>query len=58
MPKISIEDLDHIKARARSERELSENATQAKITMHMGACGIASGASVLMLRRPTAAASC
>jgi NADP-reducing hydrogenase subunit HndB len=44
MGKISIEDLKKIKEREMSRMTLREGEHRAKITVHMGTCGIASGA--------------
>jgi len=44
MPRITIEDLGKIAHRAREATLLSEGAGQARITVHMGSCGIAAGA--------------
>lgn len=48
MPKISIEDLKKIKERERSRMILREGEYRAKITVHMGTCGIAAGARDVM----------
>ena len=54
MPKISIEDLKKIKERERSRMVLREGSYRAKITVHMGTCGIAAGArDVMTLFRDT-----
>ncbi len=44
MGKISIEDLRKIKEREMARMTLREGEHRAKITVHMGTCGIASGA--------------
>lgn len=44
MPKISIQDLKKIKDRERSRMVLREGEFRAKVTVHMGTCGIAAGA--------------
>ena len=44
MGKISIEDLKKIKEREMARMTLREGEHRAKITVHMGTCGIASGA--------------
>jgi NADH-quinone oxidoreductase subunit F/NADP-reducing hydrogenase subunit HndC len=44
MPKLTIEDLEKITQRVRKETLLREGAGRAKITVHMGTCGIAAGA--------------
>jgi len=46
--KISIEDLKRIKERERAKMVLREGEHRAKITVHMGTCGIAAGARDIM----------
>ena len=48
MAKIKIEDLDKIAERVRRATLLREGAGRAKITVHMGTCGIAAGARSIM----------
>jgi len=48
MNKISIEDLDKITQRVRKATLLREGAGRAKITVHMGTCGISAGAREIM----------
>ena len=48
MPKIKIEDLAKIKEETRRMTVLREGAGRAKVTVHMGTCGIASGAREIM----------
>ncbi|MEW6350248.1 MAG: (2Fe-2S) ferredoxin domain-containing protein [Thermodesulfobacteriota bacterium] len=48
MAKISIEDLKKIKDRQRSKMVLREGDYRAKVTVHMGTCGIAAGARDVM----------
>ncbi|MGO9120541.1 MAG: (2Fe-2S) ferredoxin domain-containing protein [Desulfomonilaceae bacterium] len=48
MPKISIEDLKKIKERERGKMAQREGVYRAKITVHMGTCGIAAGARDVM----------
>ena len=48
MAKISIEDLKRIKEGQRSKMVLREGVYRAKITVHMGTCGIAAGARDVM----------
>jgi len=48
VPKISIEDLKKIKERERSKMVLREGSFRAKVTVHMGTCGIAAGARDVM----------
>ena len=48
MPKIRPEDLQKIKERMAKTMHLREGDAQAKITVHMGTCGIAAGARKIM----------
>jgi len=48
MAKIRIEDLDKIAEKVRRATILREGAGRAKITVHMGTCGIAAGARQIM----------
>jgi len=48
MPKLNIKDLDKISQRVRKTTLLREGAGRAKITVHMGTCGIAAGARKIM----------
>lgn len=48
MPKIKIKDLAKIKEETRRMTILREGAGRAKVTVHMGTCGIASGARDIM----------
>ncbi|MDZ7332991.1 MAG: (2Fe-2S) ferredoxin domain-containing protein [candidate division KSB1 bacterium] len=48
MPKLTIEDLKRIREQARGTVILREGHGRAKITVHMGTCGIASGAREIM----------
>lgn len=48
MKKLKIEDLDNISQSVRKSTLLREGAGRAKITVHMGTCGIASGARTIM----------
>lgn len=48
MPKISIQDLKKIKESQRSRMVLREGKFRAKVTVHMGTCGIAAGARDIM----------
>ncbi len=48
MPKLSIKDLDKISQKVRKTTLLREGAGRAKITVHMGTCGIAAGARTIM----------
>jgi NADP-reducing hydrogenase subunit HndB len=44
MAKLTIDDLKKIKDKVHSETSLREGARRVKVTVHMGTCGIASGA--------------
>ncbi|MBN2542682.1 (2Fe-2S) ferredoxin domain-containing protein [bacterium] len=48
MAKLSIHDLDRISERVKRTTLLREGAGRAKITVHMGTCGIAAGARKIM----------
>lgn len=48
MPKISIEDLKKIKEQQLNRMSVRAGHHRAKITVHMGTCGIAAGARELM----------
>ena len=48
MPKLKVEDLAKIKEKTRKMTILREGAGKAKVTVHMGTCGIASGAREIM----------
>jgi NADP-reducing hydrogenase subunit HndB len=48
MPKLKIEDLDKIAENQRRKMNVREGAGNAKITVHMGTCGIAAGARGIM----------
>ena len=48
MPKLTIEDLKKIREKARGTVNLREGVGRAKVTVHMGTCGIASGAREIM----------
>ena len=48
MAKLKIEDLKKIKEKVHAETALREGDRRAKITVHMGTCGIASGAREVM----------
>jgi len=48
MPRIKVEDLDRISEEVRRATLLREGAGRAKITVHMGTCGIAAGAREIM----------
>jgi NADP-reducing hydrogenase subunit HndB len=48
LPRIKIEDLDKISKRVKRSVILREGAGKAKITVHMGTCGISAGAREIM----------
>ena len=48
MAKLKIEDLKKIKEKVHSETALREGFNRVKVTVHMGTCGIASGAKEVM----------
>jgi NADP-reducing hydrogenase subunit HndB len=48
MAKINIEDLENIRERMAKTMSLRGGKTRAKITVHMGTCGIAAGARKVM----------
>ncbi|MBN2417267.1 (2Fe-2S) ferredoxin domain-containing protein [bacterium] len=48
MPRLKVEDLAKIKEKTRKMTNLREGAGRVKITVHMGTCGIASGAREIM----------
>jgi len=48
MPRLTIEDLKKIKEKHRADFTLREGGYRAKVTVHMGTCGIAAGARAVM----------
>ena len=48
MPKLKLEDLAKIKDKVKESTSLREGGYRAKVTVHMGTCGIASGARKVM----------
>ena len=48
MPKLGPEDLDRISERMKKAMSLREGAGRARVTVHMGTCGIAAGARGIM----------
>ncbi len=48
MPKLTVDDLKKIKEQYKSTFTLREGGYRAKITVHMGTCGIAAGARNIM----------
>lgn len=48
MPKLTIEDLKRIKEEYKATMTLREGGYRAKVTVHMGTCGIAAGARKVM----------
>jgi NADP-reducing hydrogenase subunit HndB len=49
MARLTLDDLKKIKRKSRRMTSLREGAGRAKITVHMGTCGIAAGARDIML---------
>ncbi len=48
MAKLTIADLKKIKDKVHSETSLREGGQRAKVTVHMGTCGVAAGARTVM----------
>jgi NADP-reducing hydrogenase subunit HndB len=48
MAKLTVENLGQLRDRLRSENALREEGPKVRITVHMGTCGIASGADKVM----------
>jgi len=48
MPRLTIDDLRKIKEKHRADFALREGGYRAKVTVHMGTCGIAAGARNVM----------
>ncbi|NOY82026.1 MAG: (2Fe-2S) ferredoxin domain-containing protein [Kiritimatiellaeota bacterium] len=48
MPKIRPEDLEAIAMRMRRQAKLRDGTARARVTVHMGTCGIAAGARKIM----------
>lgn len=48
MPKLTVEDLKKIKEEYKSALTLREGGYRAKVTVHMGTCGLAAGARKVM----------
>ena len=48
MPRLTIEDLAKIKEKHKATFTLREGGYRAKVTVHMGTCGIAAGARTVM----------
>lgn len=48
MPKITVDDLDRIKAKVRQDLNLRTGVAMVRVTVHMGTCGIAAGAREVM----------
>lgn len=48
MPRLTIDDLQKIKEKYKAEFTLREGGYRAKVTIHMGTCGIAAGARDIM----------
>lgn len=58
MPKLKLEDLAKIKEKVKTSTGLREGGYQAKVTVHMGTCGIASGARKVMQKLMDEIAQC
>ncbi len=48
MPRLTVDDLKRIKEEHKATFSLREGGSRAKITVHMGTCGIAAGARKVM----------
>jgi NADP-reducing hydrogenase subunit HndB len=48
MPKLTVEDLKRIKEEYKAKTALREGKHRAKVTVHMGTCGLAAGARDVM----------
>ena len=48
MPRLTVDDLLKIKERHKADFKLREGGYRAKVTVHMGTCGIAAGARAVM----------
>ncbi|RPI36291.1 MAG: (2Fe-2S) ferredoxin domain-containing protein, partial [Nitrospiraceae bacterium] len=48
MARLTIDDLLKIKEKHKAEFQLREGGYRAKVTVHMGTCGIAAGARAVM----------
>ena len=48
MPRLTLDDLKKIKEKQKSTFTLREGGSRAKVTVHMGTCGIAAGAREIM----------
>ncbi|UCD38498.1 MAG: (2Fe-2S) ferredoxin domain-containing protein [Fidelibacterota bacterium] len=48
MPKLTVEDLEKIREKTRRTTLLREGTGKARVTVHMGTCGIAAGARNIM----------
>jgi NADP-reducing hydrogenase subunit HndB len=48
MPRLSIDDLKKIRSDAQSKLTLRSGAARAKVTVHMGTCGLSAGAREVM----------
>ena len=57
MAKLTIDDLKKIKEKHLAETSLREGGSRAKVTVHMGTCGIAAGAREVMTALTEALAS-
>lgn len=48
MPKLNLKDLEKLREQARKSVSLREGGGRIKVTVHMGTCGIASGARQIL----------
>jgi NADP-reducing hydrogenase subunit HndB len=48
MPKMTVEELNRLRERAKKATAFKEGESTVKITVHMGTCGIAAGAKEVM----------
>ena len=48
MPRLTVEDLKRIKEQYKSTMTVREGGSRAKVTVHMGTCGITAGARKVM----------
>ena len=48
MPRLTIGDLQKIKEQHKADMALREGGARAKVTVHMGTCGLAAGARTVM----------
>jgi len=48
MPRLTVADLQKIKEKHKAEMSLREGGARARVTVHMGTCGLAAGARTIM----------